>query len=69
MIKDWYDRITSFVAYMMSGLGMTLSGLTFEQWYFVGSLIIGVIALILNFWHKRRLQKIALKQGITIDVG
>lgn len=68
-MKDWYDRLTAGIAYLMSALGMTLSKLTFEQWYFVLSLVIGVIALGLNYWHKRNMQKIAKERGVTIDVG
>ena len=67
-MKDWFDKITAGIAYLMSALGMTLSKLTFEQWYFVLSLIIGVLALILNFWHKKKMQRIAEKKGIKIDV-
>ncbi|CAK2095870.1 MULTISPECIES: phage holin family protein [Vibrio] len=58
-MKDWYDKITSGIAYLMSLIGMTLSNLTFEEWYFILSLVIGLAALGLNYWHKRAMQRIA----------
>lgn len=66
-MKDWYDKITSTVAYVSSLMGMTLSDLTFEQWYFVLSLLIGVAALVLNWWHKRKMQRIAIEKGVAIN--
>ncbi|MGF1696553.1 class II holin family protein [Vibrio lamellibrachiae] len=67
MIRDWFDKLTNAIAYCMSLLGMTMSKLTFEQWYFILSLLIGVIALVLNVWHKRQMQKIAAEKGVTIN--
>ncbi|NVJ61818.1 MAG: hypothetical protein HWE27_15605 [Gammaproteobacteria bacterium] len=67
MIKDWFDRFTSWIAYLMSAFGMGLSKLTYEQWYFTLSLLIGVIALGLNFWHKLAIQRIAAEKGVTIN--
>ncbi|MGF1876667.1 hypothetical protein L4D77_15220 [Photobacterium frigidiphilum] len=58
-MRDWFDKITSAIAYLMSVLGMTLSNVTFEQWYFILSLLIGLAALGLNYWHKRQMQRIA----------
>lgn len=66
-MKDWFDRVTSAVAYGMSLFGITVSKLSLEQWYFIGSIVIGVIALGLNFWHKRAIQRIAREQGISIN--
>ena len=66
-MKDWFDKVTSGIAYLMSALGMTLSKLTLEQWYFILSLLIGFVALGLNYWHKRAIQRIAEKQGIAIN--
>lgn len=66
-MKDWFDKVTSGIAYLMSALGMTFSKLTFEQWYFILSLLIGFAALGLNYWHKRAMQRIAEKQGIAIN--
>lgn len=65
-MKDWFDKFTAGVAYLMSVVGMTISNLTFEQWYFILSLIIGVVALGLNVWHKRQIQRIARENGVSI---
>nr|AKN38632.1 hypothetical protein [Vibrio sp. 1S_269] len=46
---------------------MTFSKLTFEQWYFVLSLVIGLAALGLNYWHKRAMQRIANKKGVALS--
>ncbi|NOI15780.1 hypothetical protein [Vibrio hepatarius] len=67
MIKDWFDRFTSWIAYLMSAFGMGLSNLTDEQLYFIVSSLIGLGALGLNFWHKRAIQRIAAEKGVTIN--
>lgn len=66
-MKDWYDRLTSYIAYGISLTGMTVSKLTLEQWYFLLSLLIGFIALGLNYWHKRAMQKIAREKGVALN--
>ncbi|BDR17614.1 HP1 family phage holin [Vibrio diabolicus] len=66
-MKDWFDKITSGIAYFMSLAGMTISKLTFEQWYFILSLLIGLAALGLNYWHKRAMQRIAEAKGVAIN--
>ncbi|MEZ9564822.1 HP1 family phage holin [Vibrio artabrorum] len=66
-MKDWYDKITSGIAYIVSLTGMTISKLTFEQWYFILSLVIGIAALGLNYWHKRAMQRIASEKGVALS--
>ncbi|MFA0607267.1 HP1 family phage holin [Vibrio amylolyticus] len=66
-MRDWFDKVTSAIAYVASLMGMTLSKLTFEQWYFVLSLLIGLGALGLNWWHKRAMQQIAKEKGVAIN--
>ncbi|WP_456297307.1 phage holin family protein [Vibrio sp. AK197] len=66
-MRDWYDKVTTGTAYLMSLLGMTFSKLTFEQWYFILSLVIGLAALGLNYWHKRAMQRIAQEKGIALN--
>ncbi|MFB9135719.1 HP1 family phage holin [Vibrio olivae] len=66
-MRDWYDKVTTGTAYLMSLLGMTFSKLTFEQWYFILSLVIGLAALGLNYWHKRAMQRIAREKGIALN--
>lgn len=67
MLKEWFDKFTSGLAYLMSLLGMGISKMTYEHWYFTGSLVIGVLALILNYWHKREMQRIATEKGVTVS--
>lgn len=67
MLKEWFDKLTSALAYLMSVLGMAISKMTFEHWYFTLSLVIGAIALGLNFWHKLKMQRIAKEKGININ--
>ncbi|MEH0088914.1 phage holin family protein [Vibrio alginolyticus] len=66
-MKDWFDKLTSGVAYLVSLAGMTFSKLTFEQWYFILSLVIGLAALGLNYWHKRAMQRIANEKGVALS--
>ena len=66
-MQDWFDKITSYVAYSMSAAGVLVSSLTLEQWYFLSSILIGVGALLANVWHKRVLQKIAKEKGVFIN--
>ncbi|MBF4257527.1 MULTISPECIES: HP1 family phage holin [Vibrio] len=66
-MSDWYDRLTSYIAYFMSGTGVLLSSMTLEQWYFLVSILIGVGALLANVWHKRAMQKIAREKGVFLN--
>ncbi|ENH7109801.1 hypothetical protein ABWJ26_000204 [Vibrio fluvialis] len=63
-MHDWYEKITNYIVYLMSGTGVVLGMLSFEQWV---SIVIGVIALIANIWHKRAMQTIAREKGIYIN--
>ncbi|EKO3371262.1 hypothetical protein SD340_003645 [Vibrio fluvialis] len=63
-MHDWYEKITNYIVYLMSGAGVVLGMLSFEQWV---SIVIGVIALIANIWHKRAMQTIAREKGIYIN--
>ena len=66
-MPDWFDKITSYIAYFISASGVVVSQLTLEQWYFISSILIGVGALLANVWHKRALQKIAQEKGIFLN--
>ncbi|MEZ9233246.1 hypothetical protein AB4259_19420 [Vibrio amylolyticus] len=66
-MKEWFDKLTNAIAYFMSLLGMTLSKMSYEHWYFTLSLLLGVIALGFNVWHKRQMQQIARENGVTIN--
>jgi hypothetical protein len=66
-MQDWFDKITSYIAYFISATGVVVSQLTLEQWYFISSILIGVGALLANVWHKRALQKIAQEKGIFLN--
>jgi|GEM_PF-2699894 len=61
---DWFEKITSYLAYLMSGVGVFLGYLSIEQWV---SIFVGVSALIANIWHKRAMQKIAKEKGIYLN--
>lgn len=73
MIRDcvgyWVDRITAYIAYCMSALGIAIDKLNWDQVYSIGSLLLGLAMLCVNIWHKRQMQKIAKEQGVTIDVN
>lgn len=62
--NDWFERGTSYVAYLMSGIGVFLGYLSIEQWV---SILVGLSALIANIWHKRAMQKIAQEKGIYFN--
>lgn len=63
-MNEWYDKITNYIVYLMSGAGVLLGMLTIEQWV---SIVIGITALIANIWHKRAMQNIAKEKGIYIN--
>ncbi len=63
-MHDLYDRITNYITYAMSGVGVVLGIFTIEQWI---SILIGVVALFANIWHKRAMQKIAREKGIYLN--
>lgn len=66
-MQDWFDKLTSYIAYFMSATGVLVSQLTLEQWYFFTSILVGVGALLANVWHKRVLQKIAKEKGVFLN--
>ncbi|KJF83563.1 HP1 family phage holin [Photobacterium angustum] len=66
-MNDVYDRITSAVAYLMSAIGVLVSSISLEDWYFLSSIAIGVVMLGLNIWHKRVMQRIAKEKGIFLN--
>jgi tetrahydromethanopterin S-methyltransferase subunit E len=43
---------------------MVFGSISLEQWYFVSSMLIGLITVGLNVWHKRKIQQIAREQGV-----
>ncbi len=63
-MHEWYDKITNYIVYLMSGAGVLLGMVTIEQWV---SIVIGITALIANIWHKRAMQNIAKEKGIYIN--
>ncbi|MGL4193192.1 MAG: HP1 family phage holin [Vibrio sp.] len=62
--QDGIDRATSYLAYLMSCIGVVSGYLSIEQWVSVG---LGIAMLIINIWHKRSMQKIAEKKGVFIS--
>ncbi|XAG86244.1 phage holin family protein [bacterium 19MO03SA05] len=64
LFHEWFEKITSYIAYLMSGVGVFLGLLSIEQWF---SIFVGVSALIANVWHKKAMQKIAKEKGIFIN--
>lgn len=62
--QEWFEKLTSYIAYLMSGLGVFLGLLSIEQWI---SIFVGVTALVANIWHKRAMQKIAKERGIYLN--
>ncbi|SKC31446.1 hypothetical protein CZ809_00924 [Photobacterium piscicola] len=63
-MHELFDRVTNNVAYMVSVLGVMSSSMKLEDWYFFTSILVGVVALIANIWHKRVMQRIAKEKGI-----
>jgi tetrahydromethanopterin S-methyltransferase subunit E len=63
-MHEWYDKMTSYLAYLLSAIGMVFGSISLEQWYFVSSMLIGLITVALNVWHKRKIQQIAREQGV-----
>jgi hypothetical protein len=63
-MHEWYDKTTSYLAYLISATGMMFGTFSLEQWYFISSMLIGLITVGLNVWHKRKIQKIAMEQGV-----
>lgn len=66
-MSDWFDKLTSNIAYFISATGVVFSSLTAEQWYFIFSIGLGVGALLVNIWHKLAMQKIAKDKGVFIN--
>ncbi|EKO3565627.1 MULTISPECIES: hypothetical protein [Vibrio] len=64
LFHEWFEKITSYLTYLMSGIGVFLGLLSIEQWF---SIFVGVSALIANVWHKKAMQKIAKEKGIFIN--
>ena len=63
-MHELFDRVTNNVAYMVSVLGVMSSSMKLEDWYFFTSILVAVVALIANIWHKRVMQRIAKEKGI-----
>jgi hypothetical protein len=63
-MHELYERVTNYLAYLISVVGLLFSSLTLEQWYFVSSMLLGLITILINIWHKRAMQQIAREQGI-----
>ncbi len=63
-MHEWYEKLTNYIVYIMSGAGVLLGMVTIEQWV---SIVIGITALIANIWHKRAMQNIAKEKGIYIN--
>lgn len=63
-MHEWYEKLTNYIVYLMSGAGVLLGMLTIEQWV---SIVIGLAALAANIWHKRAMQNIAKEKGIYIN--
>ena len=63
-MHELFDRVTNNVAYMVSVLGVMSSSMELEDWYFFTSILVGVVAIIANIWHKRVMQRIAKEKGI-----
>jgi hypothetical protein len=66
-MRDWLDKITAGVAYLCSAFGIALSQMTIEHWYFLSSIVLGIIMAGVNIWHKRMMQRIAKEKGIVIN--
>ena len=66
-MHDLWDRLTSWIAYTISAFGVIISSLSMEDLYFMSSIAVGVIALLLNVWHKRVMQRIAREKGIYLN--
>ncbi|MEC6798196.1 hypothetical protein VXS03_14125 [Photobacterium sp. S4TG1] len=63
-MHELFDRVTNVVVYVMSVLGVMSSSMKLEDWYFFTSILVAVVALIANIWHKRVMQQIAKEKGI-----
>ncbi|MDE1328499.1 hypothetical protein [Vibrio aestuarianus] len=63
-MHECYEKITAYIAYLMSGAGFVLGLMTIEQWV---SVFIGISMLAANIWHKRAMQKIAYEKGIYLN--
>ncbi|WP_052708097.1 HP1 family phage holin [Salinivibrio sp. KP-1] len=66
-MNDLFDKVTGYLTYFFSALGMVIGGLSLEQWYFLSSIIIGLAMFISNQWHKREMRKIAREKGIILE--
>ncbi|KKA45150.1 MULTISPECIES: hypothetical protein [unclassified Salinivibrio] len=64
LFHEWFEKLTAYLTYLMSGTGVFLGLMSVEQWI---SIIVGIIALAANIWHKRKMQKIAREKGIFIN--
>lgn len=66
-MQDLFDKATGYMVYLISITGMALGKFSLEQWYFISSILVGLLMLGLNWWHKRNMQKIAREQGINLN--
>ncbi|EGR1512115.1 hypothetical protein D6089_09550 [Vibrio vulnificus] len=62
--QEWFDKVTSYLAYLMSGVGVFFGYLDIDQWT---SIFVGIAALAANIWHKRAMQNIAKEKGIYLN--
>ncbi|MDC0611895.1 phage holin family protein [Vibrio sp.] len=58
------EKFTNYLAYVISAVGMLFGTFSLEQWYFISSMALGLITVLINLWHKRKMQSIAKEQGV-----
>ncbi|PJC87822.1 hypothetical protein CSW98_01470 [Vibrio sp. HA2012] len=61
------DKITAWFVYLISACGAWLSTMSVEWWQFLSSLVLGIIMLVINYRHKKAIEKIAREQGVNFD--
>lgn len=58
------EKFTNYLAYLISCVGMLFGTFSLEQWYFMSSMGLGFITVLVNLWHKKKMQSIAKEQGV-----
>ncbi|PWI34849.1 hypothetical protein DI392_00785 [Vibrio albus] len=66
-MRDMLDKFTAYIVYLISGCGAFLSALSIEWWQFISSLILGIAMLVINYRHKKEIERIARDKGVNID--
>jgi glycerol-3-phosphate acyltransferase PlsY len=61
------DRITAWFVYLISACGAVFSTMSIEWWQFISSLVLGIVMLIINYKHKKEIEKIARESGVKFD--